>query len=335
MQHECLFTPASSTQFNVEQFMYESIDFIHRIETEVAGPNEIVDVHVRLQNFAPSAPQRYCMFCQCDHKNLQLSMGLQFRNDAHVVKLFPGMCYVYQVEARVCGVVENRLFHLNYRNQSMTRNAVTLQFPPLELGCPGFRTLIKHVCWKISKTKHMYLFDTEVWCKMHDELGPCYKDLYSKILTNHTESLCDVLVRVGPVSFAAHKTVLCVKSPKLREFFRANQRATEINFLNVEIDVVRVTLKFFYTNELDLPHEYNALQLCDLLIRLCYFAKANDLDKLRNACVDHIPFAVIPQTAPRFAQFAADKGLLMLHQSLQQYIYFFNSLRQPAGVAWR
>ncbi|CAB0029644.1 unnamed protein product [Trichogramma brassicae] len=342
MQPECLFTPSSSKQFSVEKSFRESIDFIQKIETEVAGPNEIVDVHVRLQNFAPSAPQRYCIFCQCDHKNLQLSMGLGFRNDAHVVKLDPCLCYVYQVEAWVCVEVENRLFHLNYRNQSMTRNAVTLEFQPFELDCPGLgrydeNTLIKHVCWKISKAKHIYLFDKQRWHMVRDKLGPSYKGLYWKILTNPLESCCDVLVRVGPVSLPAHKTVLCVKSPKLHEYFSLNPEVSEILFTNVYPDVVQVTLKFFYTNELDrLPHGYYGLQLCDLLIRLYYFAKACDFQQLRIACLDHIKFTVTPETAPAFAEVAANERLLMLHQSLQEYIYYFNkvqSLPQPAGVA--
>ncbi|KAL7301003.1 hypothetical protein TKK_0006276 [Trichogramma kaykai] len=332
--------PACREPIIVDKAFGESINIDRKIESELpGGPNEIADVHFRLQNFASSAPQRYCTLCQLDHKKLQLKIALRFRNDAHTVLLSPVLGWTYEVEARVCVMVNNETYHLNYQRQSKIRIDATLEFPPMELLCPRLgqyneTTLtIKHVCWKISKVKVFFVLETQTWHKIPD-LGPCFKDLYLINRKSPMESRCDVAVRVGSNLFLAHKAVLCAKSFKISEFLTAHPTIHEIFFTDVYPDVVQIALKFFYTNELD-RLGYKALQLCDLLIRLYYFAKTHQFEQLRLACLDDITFTVIPATAPIYVAFAAHENLPGLHQSLQAYSYHFNGVQsfpQPAGV---
>ncbi|KAL7301002.1 hypothetical protein TKK_0006275 [Trichogramma kaykai] len=356
----------SSKIIPIQKSLYEPIDFVQNFELELTqnGPKETVDVEIHLRNFVgydsqptnPLGPQwpsppadiigcYLCPLCHCYHQKLQMTARLQFRNIAHLFQLDPRMVWSYGVEACVTARLPNialpagATYNLSDPQQmSSRRTDAYLIFHPFEYvfheydnGDYNFR--IVDVRLKISKTKLFYVDESQGWQIVNDDLGPCFRDLYPKILTFHPDCGCNVIIHVGPATLKAHKKVLSAKSYKLLEFFHGNQRATEIHFLNVEVDVVRAMLEFFYTNQLDcLSLVVSPLRLCDLLIRIFRYATTWDMDKFRIACLDHIPFAVTPETASIFSEFADSNNLTYLHLTLEKYIHAMN-LRQPAEVS--
>ncbi|KAL7301004.1 hypothetical protein TKK_0006277 [Trichogramma kaykai] len=321
----------SSKVLPIEKSLYEPIDFVQNFELELTqtGPKEIVDVHLRLEkstcrdecNDIPPA-------WRGEWKKLTLTVKLQFRNIAHLFQQHTTMQWDYKLEASIQLMCFDEPYHLPFLlDSTRIRNDYSLDFNALELFFPALfedHSKIGHVCFKVTKMKMDYT-DVRNPRAVLDNFGEDFGRLYSEILEENGEG--DVrLYMKGLNCLWAHKVVLSAKySSRFAEYFRANPRATEINFFNVEVDVVRAMLEFFYTNQLDCARLGNSSpELCDLLTRLYDFAHSHGLENLETACLERMKFAAIDtiETAKRYREFAQVNGLLHMDVVLWQHIQY-------------
>jgi len=75
------------------------------------------------------------------------------------------------------------------------------------------------------------------------------------------ENSKDFKILIKDREFLVHKMLLAVRSPVLSEILRNNPEATNLNLVDIPVDIFEVILKFIYTDELPGENETNFVQL--------------------------------------------------------------------------
>ena len=85
-----------------------------------------------------------------------------------------------------------------------------------------------------------------------------FNDLKSYI---QDESSKDLRIQIDDHDFHVHKVLLTIRSPPMAEILRNNPDATNINLVDIPVDIFETILKFIYSGELPDDDDQNFVQL--------------------------------------------------------------------------